>query len=177
MSEISNRNPKASFKLRLLAIGMLLLIIDQVSKYLTFYHLPLSYHLYDGFPYGGIGIFHQFLGIDFSLAHVANKGAAWGAFSEHQDALNVFRTVIIAMLLYYTFFRQKPYLYHYPLVLICFGAIGNVLDYFIYSYVVDMLKFVFWGYHYPVFNVADSCIFVGVFWFFALSFSTKEKNT
>jgi len=49
-----------------------------------------------------------------------------------------------------------------PFVFVISGAIGNILDYFIYGHVVDMMHFVFWGYDYPVFNIADSFICIGV---------------
>jgi len=49
-----------------------------------------------------------------------------------------------------------------PLTMIIAGAVGNVVDSFVYGHVIDMVHFVFWGYSFPVFNVADSCIFLGV---------------
>ena len=42
------------------------------------------------------------------------------------------------------------------------GALGNVLDIFLYGHVVDMFYFVFWGWSYPVFNLADASIFIGI---------------
>ena len=60
------------------------------------------------------------------------------------------------------------------------GALCNILDYFFYGHVIDMLHFVFWGYDYPVFNVADSFICIGVFWLFFASlkeFMNLRKST
>jgi signal peptidase II len=47
-------------------------------------------------------------------------------------------------------------------MLIIAGGIGNILDYFIYGHVVDMFHFILWGYSFPVFNVADASIFMGI---------------
>ncbi|MCH1429193.1 MAG: signal peptidase II [Chlamydiales bacterium] len=166
-----------SFNIRLLLLGIVIIVLDQLTKHLTNCYLPLSTQILSGYPYAGVGVFHNVLGIDFTLTHVANKGAAWGAFASYQDGLNIFRVLVIALLLIYTFFRPKAKIYHYPLVFISFGAIGNVIDYFYYGYVIDMFKFVIWGYHYPVFNIADSFIFIGVCWFFLLSFFIAPKES
>jgi len=51
---------------------------------------------------------------------------------------------------------------YFPFALILTGAVGNVLDYFVYGHVIDMLHFVLWTYDFPVFNIADSLITLGV---------------
>ena len=43
------------------------------------------------------------------------------------------------------------------------GAIGNFIDRLFRGYVVDFLDFYPFGYDFPVFNVADICVNVGVF--------------
>ena len=50
------------------------------------------------------------------------------------------------------------------MTLILAGAISNVIDTFVYGHVVDMIHFTFWGYDYAVFNLADSAVCLGVFW-------------
>jgi signal peptidase II len=42
------------------------------------------------------------------------------------------------------------------------GAVGNVFDCIVYGHVIDMFCFIFWGYIYPVFNIADAAIFCGI---------------
>ena len=48
------------------------------------------------------------------------------------------------------------------LTLICGGAIGNLIDRVLYKEVIDFLDFFIGRYHWPAFNVADSCITIGV---------------
>jgi len=48
------------------------------------------------------------------------------------------------------------------LILIFSGAIGNLIDRILYKEVIDFLDFFYNGSHWPAFNVADSCITIGV---------------
>ncbi len=45
--------------------------------------------------------------------------------------------------------------------MICAGAIGNFIDRMTLGYVVDFFSFYFFGWGFPVFNIADICISVG----------------
>ena len=56
------------------------------------------------------------------------------------------------------------------------GAVGNLVDYVAYGFVVDMFHFILWGYDYPVFNVADTAITVGMGWLIVLSFFLKDPK-
>lgn len=129
------------------------------------------------YPYGGIGIFENFLGIEFSISHRTNTGAAWGMFSSYPFALLLFRIFMITGMFVYLVFYNKSMQQRCPFALILSGALGNVSDFFVYGHVVDMFHFVFWGYDYPVFNIADSLIFVGVFWLLFLSFFEQPEQT
>lgn len=124
--------------------------------------------MHNGYPYGGIGIFPDFHGIEFSIVHATNKGAAWGAFSEFSSWLLVLRILLIGFLLFY-YFKHQSLSIRFPLALIIAGALGNVIDIFLYGHVVDMIHFIFFGYDYPVFNIADSAICIGVALYLILS--------
>lgn len=165
---------KRLFQLLLVAIPIF--CIDYVTKALiSFYIQPIAYDP-SSFPFGGVPVFQDFLGIDFCLNNVGNRGAAWGVFGSMQVGLLIFRMIVIVGLLSYLVFSPKSKPYHFPLVLVVTGAIGNVIDYFIYGHVIDMFHFIFWGYSYPVFNVADSAIFCGVFWMLVHSLKQKKSH-
>lgn len=157
----------------LIAACVFILGTDVFSKAYTYYYIPALGRSIATYPYGGIRVFHDFLGIDFSLNYVMNKGAAWGVFASFQDYLLYARLFIILILAAYLFVVKMPVLKRVALSLIAVGAIGNVIDYFVYGHVVDMFYFRFWGYSYPVFNIADSSIFMGLVFLFIFSF--KEK--
>lgn len=128
------------------------------------------------YPYGGIGVLRDWHGIDFSIVHVINKGAAWGFFASLQKYLLYARVAIIGGLLTYLFFVKTSTYRKFCLMLIATGAFGNVVDYFAYGHVVDMFYFVFWGYSYPVFNIADSVIFLGIMLFFCEALVLKVRS-
>lgn len=142
-----------------LITAVLVLGTDFVSKYWIQSHLPLSFQI-PMFKWGGI---------DFYITHAVNRGAAWGMLAQFHTALLAFRIILVTGLVIYTLFYNKHSAWQWPLALIIAGAIGNIIDFFLYGHVIDMLQFTFWGYHYPVFNIADSAIFIGVLWLFILS--------
>lgn len=149
----------AFFRLIWIALGIL--TVDIVSKAMTHFYLnpfELSPHF---FPFGGVSIFQAF-GIDFCIHHVTNRGMAWGVGSGLQTLILLARIGVVVGLTGYLCFSAKAYERKYALVMIIAGGLGNVLDYFIYGHVIDMFHFIFWGYSYPVFNVADASIFLGI---------------
>lgn len=152
-----------------LLAGLILLLVDQLTKGLVYSYLPVIDSSYYWYPYGGIGVFQNFGGIEFSINHMTNTGAAWGMLGNHQLPLVILRIGLIIGLVIYLFFFNRDISWQLPLLLIIGGAMGNVLDFFLYGHVVDMFHFVFWGYDFPVFNVADSAISIGIGLLFILS--------
>ena len=146
----------------LLFLALFILCLDQITKFMSLTYLPsveaFPYH----YPYGGVGVFRNFLGIEFSLVHMTNRGAAWGVFGDYQLFLIIFRIILISALCLY-FFRQRTTIHwKFPFIMVIAGAFGNVLDYFLYGHVIDMIHFVLWGYDFPIFNIADTAISLGI---------------
>lgn len=146
----------------LIFFSLCLFGIDAAAKYWAAGHLTNMSYATPFYPYGGIGIFQDFAGIDFSINLAKNKGGAWGIFSSFPQALVAVRLVIITALFIYASFFNKLRKRDIPFMLILTGATANIIDYFIYGAVIDLFYFVLWGYSYPVFNVADMLIFFGV---------------
>lgn len=95
----------------------------------------------------------------FHFTRVNNTGAAFGLFRHSALFLVLFSVICSAFLSVYIFKnRQKGTRILLPAFLILTGALGNLVDRIQYGYVVDFLDFRFW----PVFNIADSCITIGV---------------
>lgn len=157
-------------------LGCLVLVLDAATKMWTHRLLPEISSRFFHYPYGGIGIFKDFYGVEFSIVHAINHGAAWGILSGYQKPLLVFRILLISALFIYAVFFNKRKKLWIPFALILSGAFANIIDYFIYGHVIDMFYFVFWGYSYPVFNVADSAIFLGILWVFLSTNSAEEKS-
>jgi signal peptidase II len=97
------------------------------------------------------------------LTYVENRGAAFGLLQD-QTAFFVFVGVLVVGVIAasYRYLPRSGFRLHLALGLQLGGAIGNLIDRIVYGYVVDFVDF---GYHsnwWPVFNVADSAIVVGV---------------
>lgn len=110
--------------------------------------------------------------LGFNFNYVRNLGAAWGMLSELPDSIRVpfFHLVtVLATSIIVFYIRATPLghrLARYALALILSGALGNFLDRLIRGYVIDFIdvnwKIFGWRYYFPNFNIADSCITVGV---------------
>ena len=99
----------------------------------------------------------------FYITYVKNTGAAWSIFSGETLGLIIVSLIIISFIIYYIS-KNKPKhkLEKIGYSMILGGSFGNLLDRVIYGYVIDFLDFNIFGYNYPIFNLADSFIFVGV---------------
>lgn len=135
---------------------------DAFSKYWVHTSLPIMSSRFPAYPYGGIPVFENFMGIEFSITHLTNRGAAWGTLDSYQDLLVGVRILLIFAMIIYLLCFNKQRIWQFPLSLVIAGALGNVIDYFMYGHVVDMFHFILWGYDFPVFNVADSAVCIGI---------------
>ncbi len=155
-------------------LALAFLAADFASKHYVFRDLAPEIMRY---PRGeGIPVFQNFLGIDFFIGLTFNKGAAWGFFANHNFLLILVRIAIVVALFVYLLFFKKSEKEVLPLVLIMTGAIGNILDFFLYGFVIDFFHFKFWGHSFPLFNVADILISCGVaLLFFNLSLKKHAR--
>jgi len=141
--------------LLLFVVSNILIILDQLTKYLVSSHIPknMSLRVIDGF---------------FNLTHIRNSGIAFGLFSESEMEIKITLFVVfsvIAILAILLFFWETPMekrMVLIALILIFSGAIGNLIDRILYGEVIDFLDFHVGRYHWPAFNIADSCITIGV---------------
>lgn len=152
------------------------LAVDIFSKFWIVENIPVMDQFALWYPYNGIGLFKNWLGTDFSIVHTTNRGAAWSLFSDYQVWLLILRIFLVIGLGVYLFFYNKKKEWIVPLSLIFAGALGNILDYFFYGHVIDMFLMSFYGWDYPIFNVADSAITIGIIWLIVLIPSKEEKH-
>ena len=129
-------------------LAALLIIIDQITKW----NIVQNFELYQekvivpGF---------------FSLFYIQNEGAAWGIFQGKMVFFYLVTLIVVGYLVY--MFQQeknKTKLVGISFALILSGAIGNFIDRLLNGYVVDMFRLDF--INFPIFNVADVCLTVGV---------------
>ena len=96
----------------------------------------------------------------FELVNWHNDGGMWGLFPGQVGPLAYIALAVTLVILFVGIFL-KPFIPQLSVFLIVAGAIGNIIDRFRLKYVVDFLSFNFWGYHFPAFNIADSCVVIG----------------
>ena len=103
----------------------------------------------------------------FRITHVLNTGAAFSMFenlNEHtvRNLLVTFSIVAVVVVLILLWKVGRTFtMTSVGLALILGGALGNLYDRVMYSHVVDFLEVHIAHYHWPDFNVADSCIVIG----------------
>jgi signal peptidase II len=137
-----------------LAAAACLVALDQWTKAIVASAMPL---------YSSRDVIPGF----FSLVHTRNPGIAFSLFADSGPLVRNILVplvsiaavaLIIAMLWGSRNTGAKTYA---GLALILSGAVGNLYDRAAYGYVVDFLDFYIGAYHWPAFNVADSCITIG----------------
>jgi signal peptidase II len=99
----------------------------------------------------------------FYIVHVGNTGAAWSLFAGQSGYLALLAALTLSGIY---FWRQhlglKNIRAQVAFGLLCGGIVGNFIDRLLHGHVIDFLDFHLGSYIYPTFNVADSCILIGV---------------
>ncbi|MDH6366077.1 MULTISPECIES: signal peptidase II [unclassified Breznakia] len=134
----------------LIVVLLATLGIDQYTKQIveTTMHVGESHEIIPGF---------------FAFTHVQNTGAAWGLFSGKQTMFFVVTIVALIVLTVFLWSTWKDKLMSsVAITLMISGTIGNFIDRLQMGYVTDFLDFNLLGYDFPVFNVADMCLVIGI---------------
>lgn len=127
-------------------ISISVLLIDQILKYIieTFNT--------------NITIIKGFL----NITYVENGGAAWGMLEGHSIVL-IAASILVLVLVYNLMFSIKEdKLSNLGFGLLFGGILGNLIDRVIYGYVRDFISINIFKYSYPIFNIADSAIVIGI---------------
>lgn len=98
----------------------------------------------------------------FHITYTKNYGAAFSILQGKRYYFIIITFVVLAILIWY-FYKEKPQkTERIAIILIISGAIGNLIDRIINGYVIDFLDFNIFGYDFPVFNIADCYITIGI---------------
>ena len=148
--------------IRFYLIALVIIVADQITKWSVIRSLPL-------------GASKQALGNVLFLTHTRNTGGAFSLFPAGNMTFVVVAIFAIAALVYAYHKYQRPHaVISGALGLALGGAVGNLVDRIQYGYVVDFFDLHAGTNHtvWPIFNVADSAITVGIFllaWHFLFS--------
>lgn len=133
-------------------LAFIAFLVDQGTKYVIAKQLEIGQEI-------------PVIGNFFLITSSRNRGAAFGILPNQRWFFIVVTLVVVIAIIWYMQKVRKSSsrkLLPIALSLVLGGAIGNFLDRAINGEVVDFLMFNFGSYTFPIFNIADSCIVVGV---------------
>ncbi len=140
--------------LKFLPLGIIIFLVDQITKYLIDKSIAI---------YQTVEIIPGFL----RITKTYNKGVVFGFLSSSKKPLISISITIISvsalLILIYLFFKSEN---HYTselfIVFIIAGALGNIFDRIFRGKVIDFIEVYYKMWSWPVFNIADSFITIGV---------------
>ncbi|MDX8360020.1 MULTISPECIES: signal peptidase II [Bacillaceae] len=149
-------------------LALIVILMDQVTKWMIVTKMEYGDHL---------PVIENFL---YITSH-RNRGAAWGILEGQLWFFYIVTTIVIIGIIYYMKkLPQTQVLIRVALALMLGGAVGNFIDRLFRKEVVDFINFTnIFSYDYPIFNIADAALVVGVILVIIhtlLDGREKEKN-
>jgi signal peptidase II len=134
---------------KIIIISIIILIIDQISKIIISTFIPLN---------NSLNVIKNF----FKLTYVNNEGAAFSILTNQRILLIMISFLALAFIIKnLKEFKVNPR-NNIAFGLLIGGICGNLIDRLFLGYVRDFLDFKIFNYNFPVFNISDSAIFIGV---------------
>lgn len=143
-----------------LIYSLLVLVVDQISKYWVRTHMK---------PYESIPVIRNV----FHLTYLHNTGAAFSMLRGRTVFFVISASAIILIIVYGMIKLPLERRIRFLLALVLGGATGNLIDRVRFGHVVDFLDFRVW----PVFNIADCAIVVGMAFLAIIIASSKDPSS
>lgn len=140
----------------------LLVAADQISKYLVAVNLAGR----------NIEIIHNF----FYITYAENTGMAWSLLSGQQALFCLAAAAAIGVMIWYMIYKDPGKWTRVALAFMIAGAAGNLIDRLLLGHVRDFLHFYIFSYDFPIFNIADSALTIGVILLIIGSFLEEKAH-
>lgn len=145
-------------------VALIIMLIDQLSKLAVLKKMDLGENI-------------EIIKNIFYITSHRNRGAAWGML---QGKMYFFYLITFVFVVAVIYFIQKhgkgDRLLSIALGLVLGGALGNFIDRFFRKEVVDFIHVYIFGYDFPVFNIADSALCVGVIILFIITLLEEKRG-
>ncbi len=153
--------------MRVLLLSLVIVCLDQITKFVV----KLQFNL---------GVSIDIVGDVVRLTYIENPGMAFGIQIGGQMFFTVFATIAtFVIFIYIVKAREENITLRISLALILGGAIGNLIDRFLYGKVVDFIDIGIGNTRWPIFNAADSAVTIGMVilgWVVLKSHKEEKKN-
>ena len=138
-------------KVLFLLIAAVIVAFDQLTKQLITRNMQLG---------ESNSIIENFLYITYHR----NTGAAWGILQGQMILFYIVTAItVIGIIIWYRKLNmRKERILAIGLMFVLGGALGNFIDRVMYQAVIDFIHTVWWGRHFPIFNVADMALVSGM---------------
>ncbi len=147
-------------------IAAIVILLDQLTKWAVATNMEIGERIPLIEPYIGL------------LSH-RNRGAAWGMLEGQMWLFAIVTLVVVGGIVYYFHKEGKDNpLFAWSLMLLLGGAIGNFIDRMARGEVVDFVSVLIpvINYNFPIFNVADAALTIGVILIIIYMFLDEKKN-
>ena len=134
---------------KIFSTAVIVLLIDQISKGIIATNFVANQ---------SIKVIKSF----FSLTYTYNYGGAWSILNNYSFLIVIFSLLALIILLRFMVLFKKNKRNIIAFGFIIGGTCGNLLDRLMYGYVRDFLAVKIFNYNFPIFNIADVCIVLGV---------------
>lgn len=145
---------------KMVIIGVVILVFDQILKSII--------QIYDMHAYLIKNI--------FSINYYQNTGAAWSILEGKQTLIIVISIIMLLLVYNMSFSYENKRINNLGFGLLIGGIFGNLIDRMLFGYVRDFIDVIIFGYDFPVFNVADMAIVIGVGIILISTFKGDAKN-
>ncbi|WP_110112902.1 signal peptidase II [Bacillus sp. CGMCC 1.16541] len=148
-------------------LALFVILLDQVTKWVVVKQMQLG---------ESIPVIENLL---YITSH-RNRGAAWGILQGQMWFFYIITViVVIGLIIYIQKLKPEEKWFGIALGLMLGGAIGNFIDRVFRKEVVDFVNTYIFSYDFPIFNVADAALVVGVALMFVLTLfegKTQKEN-
>ncbi|NIH41004.1 MAG: signal peptidase II [Buchnera aphidicola (Periphyllus aceris)] len=109
----------------------------------------------------------KFISLNLNILYVKNYGLIFGLFSSIKIFQNKYLFIIYFLIIFLLIFKIfklviKNKKNNCSLIFIISGSIGNLIDRIKYGYIIDFIDLHYKSLHFPIFNISDFIIFIGI---------------